>query len=283
MPYARVEDRACKQCGVTALRFNRSFCSLRCVYEYRRAHPRSKNCEICGQRFFPPSPWIRTCGIKCGGLLRRKRKTLRCKGCGQDFTVPISAAARKWCSHKCFEAHHRAVIVTLKCAGCGKPFNRPQNQTHRSKGQFCSRACVGLRRGAKHPSWRGNRRHSRGTDWPEQAEKARMRDLHTCQVCGKPETKQQLLSVDHIVPFRMWPANALVNLLTVCRAPCHASKTVWAEPCILRGDKLGFLQRMNELGWPMELVNAAIEAWGRVPQLSFPILPRSPTFWKAKN
>lgn len=282
MPHVEHRDlrRACKHCGRTGLHRRTMFCSRRCWTTYRAAHPKSRNCAICGKAFIVTKRWgNRTCGRTCGGVLRRKRHTARCQACQKELIFPLSAVARKFCSWKCYRTTTRAVSVLLKCSGCGCVFQRARSQAQRrdnkpGKLDFCSVECMARRRGPKHPSWRGHRRHFRGTDWREQAEKARNRDLHTCQVCGKTESKDELLSVDHVVPFRMWPENALVNLLSVCRAPCHASKTMQAEPRLLRGDKLGFLQKLRELGWPMELVTAALEEWGRVPQLPFPFLPK---------
>lgn len=73
--------------------------------------------------------------------------------------------------------------------------------------------------------------------------------------------------MDHIIPYRMFQSNDLRNLLSICRAPCHAVKTQSIEPKILRGDKLGFLQGLNQNGWPMEAVQIALDLFEGSPQL----------------
>jgi hypothetical protein len=69
--------------------------------------------------------------------------------------------------------------------------------------------------------------------------------------------------VDHIIAYRIFPSNDLRNLLSVCRAPCHAKKTQTAEAKILRGDKLGFLQDLRQQQWPMDAVETALQLWGQ--------------------
>ncbi len=47
-----------------------------------------------------------------------------------------------------------------------------------------------------------------------------------------------------------------------------------AEPKLLRGDRLGFLQELTEQGWPMDAVSAALEFWGKSPQIPLPLVGR---------
>jgi 5-methylcytosine-specific restriction endonuclease McrA len=93
---------------------------------------------------------------------------------------------------------------------------------------------------------------------------ARERDEHKCQVCGSPERKKQKLDVDHIIPFRLVKRNDLENLISLCKSPCHGLKTLTAERLLLRGDFLGFQTILNQQGWPMPRVEAAISYWGRL-------------------
>jgi hypothetical protein len=86
-------------------------------------------------------------------------------------------------------------------------------------------------------------------------------------VCGKPKQKGEALSVDHIIPYRMFACNDLRNLLSICRAPCHSVKTSAIEPKILVGDKLGWLQLLRENGWPMDAVEEALALFDSNPQL----------------
>jgi 5-methylcytosine-specific restriction endonuclease McrA len=273
----------CQMCGAKIVsnssRPHTRFCSPLCWNKRQRAGRKKRKCPICGNEFELSRyrNWrLKTCSRACGWKHERRRKILTCKHCGKDFETHHSSL-HKYCSLKCSRAARPLKMTAFKCAGCGKAFERMTCQALRRdskvKERFCSRECASSRRGPKHPMWRGRNYHYRGIDWPEKAAQARERDLHTCQVCGKIEKKDELLSVDHIVPFRMCLSNDLVNLISVCRAPCHARKTMYAEPCILKGDKLRFLQRLNEMGWPIAQVNAALDFWGRQPQMALQFRP----------
>lgn len=69
--------------------------------------------------------------------------------------------------------------------------------------------------------------------------------------------------IDHIVPelflFMLGIPNphARVNLICICDADHGRKKTI--EDRLFRGDKLGFLAGLRELGWPMERVDAALK------------------------
>lgn len=39
------------------------------------------------------------------------------------------------------------------------------------------------------------------------------------------------------------------------------------EPKLLRGNRLGFEQALNRLGWPMQAVEAAFHEWNKNPQM----------------
>ncbi len=114
--------------------------------------------------------------------------------------------------------------------------------------------------------FRGGESHFRGTDWAKQAKKARKRDNNICGVCGKPKSKGEALSVDHIIPYRMFQCNELVNLISLCRG-CHSVKTSAIETKIMEGDKLGFLQKARESQWPMDRIEDALVYFGKSPQL----------------
>ena len=59
----------------------------------------------------------------------------------------------------------------------------------------------------------------RGKDWHKMRTEARIRDRHTCQMCGSKSS----LSVHHIVPYRFTKDNSLDNLITLC-VSCHATQ-----------------------------------------------------------
>jgi 5-methylcytosine-specific restriction endonuclease McrA len=224
-----------------------------------------RECVVC-ERSFLVGRWNganRCCSRECGWKLERRRITIKCQYCGKESEFPRCFKRRLYCSRKCLWAANPIEWVTIKCHHCGNEFRKKKSQAGRAKRQFCSRLCnYRGNRGEQHFSWRGNSRRSRGIDWPEQSAECRKRDGFKCQVCGKPQAKGQRLDVDHIVPFRSVLRNDLVNLISVCKAPCHVRKTTTAERRFLRGDYLGFKRLLNQQGWPMERVEAAIKWWG---------------------
>lgn len=235
-----------------------------------------RQCKVCGKQIISRYPRVRYCSPSCWYSTQRKavqtplrfghRKggPQKCKTCGKEYW-PSPSRRRKYCSFKCsIEPSRRQVSVT--CSQCGIEFTRGQSFVKRTKNQFCTLECSrAFYRGEKSINWRGGQpRHYRGPDWPQRSKEARARDNHTCQVCGKPQQKGQKLSVDHIIPYRIVKENALVNLISICRAPCHAIKTQGAERKFLRGDILGFLEGLRTNSWPMERVEAAIKYWGKL-------------------
>lgn len=77
----------------------------------------------------------------------------------------------------------------------------------------------------KESKWKGSYEICYGPDWCRQKRKARERDNHACQNCGK--TRKELgrkLSVHHIIPFREFSsykrANQIDNLVCLCPS-CH--------------------------------------------------------------
>lgn len=240
---------------------------------------RDRQCVACGAAITSRYRQVRFCSPKCyygserGKIRKQKQLGLRfrktmpgrmvpCIVCGKEYLRYASAKDRKCCSFKCgVTLLTRQVPVT--CAHCGREFTRAQALVRRAKRVFCDKACAwNFNRGSNAHNWRGGQpRHYRGPDWRQQSREARARDKHTCQVCGKPQEKGQRLSVDHIIPYRIVKENALINLISICRAPCHAVKTQGAEKCFLRGDMLGFVQKLREAQWPMERVQTAISYW----------------------
>ncbi|NOZ48565.1 MAG: DEAD/DEAH box helicase [Chloroflexi bacterium] len=70
-----------------------------------------------------------------------------------------------------------------------------------------------------------------GPNWPQQRNRARVRDGNRCTQCGRPESPHRQHDVHHIRPFRSFghvpgqneaylAANQLANLRTLCRT-CH--------------------------------------------------------------
>lgn len=262
----------CEKCGNEFCKTenNRSsrlrFCSLKCWYSSMERKV-SRKCRICGEHF-ETIPFLairqKTCGKEeCRRASYRTGKMVPCATCGKEFWKYRSQPMRNYCSPKCAGVRLNQK-VSIKCTNCGKEFIRGRAFVRRVKRPFCSLDCSRqFFRGENGQTWRGGQnKHYRGPDWPQKSKAARKRDGHICQVCGKPQQKGEKLSVDHIIPYRLVKRNDLINLISICRAPCHASKTGGAEADFLRGNILGFNQRLNAAGWPMERVQAAMSWWG---------------------
>jgi 5-methylcytosine-specific restriction endonuclease McrA len=241
----------------------------RCAIKADRIRP----CKVCGAPVTDRKRTVRYCSPKCWYSTQRyatqiplkfghrKGGPKNCKTCGKEYW-PSPSQRRKYCSFKCSIELSRRQIA-LECTNCGKDFSRGRALVTRVKEAYCSQECAWTyKRGENAPSWRGGQpKRYRGPDWRAVSEAARSRDGYKCQVCGKPQQKGQKLSVDHIIPYRIVKENVLINLISICRAPCHCVKTQVAERAFLRGDMLGFLQGLRQASWPMERVQAAISYW----------------------
>lgn len=87
-------------------------------------------CPQCGKKFRrPPSTRGRGyCSIQC--YSDANRRTLKCKECGKDYTLPTSIAAHvRFCSHSCASKYWhkhspKAPTPQTKCADCGRKVSR---------------------------------------------------------------------------------------------------------------------------------------------------------------
>jgi len=209
---------------------------------------------------------------KCRQLRLRLSSKLyyKCPHCGAD-TSARPYQRNKYCSKKCFLAQVKIdAAIERTCTGCGKKWTERKSRRKRiGKRMFCSRAChVAFSVGKNNPLWRGNRRHERGPTWKTQAALARERDGHRCAKCATPSRRGQLVSVDHIVPYRLavlyaaplgLDPNDLGNLVSLCRL-CHSRKT-HIEARILCGDLLGFEAEAKAI-IPLERLRSALELFG---------------------
>lgn len=189
----------------------------------------TKRCPTCGTTFQTRVRSQVSCSRKC---IPRKTVTKLCRSCGQPFSLPPSLARRQvHCSKRC---QYRR--TTYACEVCGKVREVRPSETAK---RFCGNSCrikwfANHFRGERSPHWKGGELPYYGPNWRQQRNKARHRDRHACQHCGKHRDQlPEELSVAHIVPFRVFGlanyrrANALSNLITLCR-PCHA-KFDWAN------------------------------------------------------
>lgn len=213
--------------------------------------PVDLTCPVCGRRFRRFASQVkargaRYCSRDCKAIGEKRRSPQPCKQCGELFE-PQPRDRRdpnrgKFCTRDCYVEWRQAQDAErseLTCSSCGRLFHRPNAWVRKGKPGapvYCSRRCTddGRYRGAALPR--------RGRRWRELAESIRERDDYRCVRCGEPETNGRSLSVDHILPARMFLmapelADDPRNLASLCAA-CHAVKTHRYEPRILRGDFL---------------------------------------------
>lgn len=215
-----------------------------------------KPCPICGTLFLKDHLAQKTCSPRCGYEYRKSSQpSIPCRGCGKQFRPFPSAIRRaggKYCSAVCYRAFlaTQPAFITVNCANCESPFRRTRAAVKRVKHSFCSQRCGNeYISGERHHSYRGGERHRRGPGWDANRRACRERDK-VCRVCGKtPEENQQQLSVDHLIPWRLFAdeviANSLANLIALCRS-CHAKK--WrAEHAYIRGDVQGWMAYLRNV------------------------------------
>jgi 5-methylcytosine-specific restriction endonuclease McrA len=107
-------------------------------------------------------------------------------------------------------------------------------------------------RGARSAMFRGDKDPNRGADWNRIAERVRERDGYTCRWCGKTQAdNRQKLSIDHVIPWRLFDnkaaANDLSNLIALCRS-CHMRKTASFERLMMQGDFLALEDYRRQVG-----------------------------------
>jgi endogenous inhibitor of DNA gyrase (YacG/DUF329 family)/transposase-like protein len=168
--------------------------------------------------------------------LKKGRVTIECELCGETKRVKHANRDTRFCSNECAnkwksdaysgaQHHNYAGEVNFTCEWCGQAETFRKSEAPE---RFCSQACMLEWRsteysGEGHPRWKNNGRYYRGANWHTQREKARERDNHKCQQCGK-ESGEESHDVHHIIPFEEFDdherANRLENLITLCKS-CH--------------------------------------------------------------
>jgi 5-methylcytosine-specific restriction endonuclease McrA len=222
------------------------------VRAMRRTPIKPRACDECGRMFTPRTTLgARFCSPSCSTRRQhaasRPMRERNCKHCGKLFMVDTVQLVRRYCGPACYYTARsaRPAFLWLTCGVCGNQYRRTRAAVARVKTTpVCSRACNALRStGANHHGFRGGTRQRRGPGWTVNRDACRIRDRE-CRSCGKtPEENQQALSIDHLIPWRMFAdelvANSLDNLVALCRS-CHARKTSRAEAAYFRGDVLAW-------------------------------------------
>lgn len=197
-------DRTCIVCGKQLIGRHKRFCSPRCIKkEWKSRHRKETNdwqrawfrkkaredwvektCVVCAKTFLPS---IRHKGqqICCSTKCMRRRQNKRCKAREKAILVDPS-----------LDPERHALIVARK---------KVQDANYKMKTRKCGDAC--------------GKDHLHLRDWLE------VRESHKnlCAICGKPETPEDPLGIDHILPVSKGGHNNKENVQPA-HFSCNASK-----------------------------------------------------------
>jgi len=219
-----------------------------------------QQCEVGYEVKKHKSESSRFCSRECHGSWQSENRTgensptweggevtVECEVCNQAFKVKRHIAkSRRFCSFECMgvkredeysrqrHPNWKGGKVELECSICGDGYSVKQCRAKESV--VCSLSCAGKWNskhncGESHYNYKGGDSLYRGRNWNRQKKKARKRDSHECQICGKGEVDNgRKLPVHHKTPLRTFigkdgkcdfdKANSLQNLITLCDS-CH--------------------------------------------------------------
>ena len=184
---------------------------------YRDAYKNLPNCEKCGKQL---SKKGYTLCIKCSAKKKFVKIEKTCLCCGEKFFVILSRInSSKYCSRACFFKH--------------RIINGKNNPNYRNGNKIS---------GGKNPNWKGGLAYQ---NYPmefckELKELIRIRDNHTCQYCGKPESDlRRKLNVHHIDYDKknLLPKN-LISLCDSCHSKTNFNRERWIKKLTLRTKRL---------------------------------------------
>ena len=268
----------CKLCG--APRYREGLCRNHLWEMRRNAYQRlslEKTCR-CGVVFMAHSRAHLYCGKKCCDKARldRERKYAlpadrECKNCAISFTPTRGLAC--YCSQDCSrkarslrrypaQARKRARMILEVCLWCRQEFTVPLRHYRRREPKFCSlKCCYASRKGKASPWFRGPNPASKSKNWAAIAFKVRSAYGMKCAQCGCINNGNQQLSVDHIVPRRMFSwtncdPHELWNLIPLCRR-CHVRKTL-LEFYALQHLWPEYIEELHNIGYPVQRTRLAV-------------------------
>lgn len=201
---------------------NQAYCSRKCARSSKRKISQY-TCSGCGKLFTRQGSHVYIyCSVECKSkytIFRqpKNKTTFTCKQCGKKFKRFVFQSSKhtfEYCGRKCSGLSR--VRTDAICKFCGCPFHPLKKQS------YCSRECFALstrgrKTGRNNPGWKNGITYKHwGSNWRAQRILARLRDNHTCQVCGVSAKE-----VHHIIPRRFFlghmnDANVLSNLITLC-------------------------------------------------------------------
>lgn len=222
---AKQAPAICMGCGKTFIpkaSDRRKYCSRECCFEYKRAHPKSKNsglnpiiihinvCKICGKTFVAKRKKT-ICSDECR-LIRNRNHSLassqrydkrnraprKCKECGKSFVPEYGDKRRNFCSAKCSRKSY------LK-----SPQGKAQRKKHNARRRAAARGVI--------------------TEMVD-IFKVMQRDRWQCQLCGIKTLKNKrgtcddrAPELDHIVPLALGGSHMWHNVQCACRK-CNIEK-----------------------------------------------------------
>lgn len=241
------------------------FCDKHCYDTWQRQERGSRDtrpCDICKTPVTRPISQFGdhvACSQECHNALMSnlridywgtaKERIGTCSECGKEFVRKPSQLEQyehSFCSKACKNIFQRGARPHRRngdwypCENCGEMcYRTPATlMEHVFCSPQCQRAvlphpCLGLsipsRAGKNAWNWTGGHEPYYGPSWYQARERARERDNHTCQKCGKTQEEMgREPDVHHKVPFRNFgikhhkKANALSNLVCLCKS-CHSA------------------------------------------------------------
>ncbi len=183
---------------------NYTFCSRKCVNEFKKLPKILKNCKLCNKEFYVSSYYKDRklfCSFECFGkslkgkkLSEKIRKNISIAHIGQipwnKGKVGVQVSQKKGKKFPQFSGEnspHWKSKIKKVCQQCNKSFEvKPSLQ----RIKFCSNKCAGLsKRGENHPQWKNGgiqplyETVRRLVEYKEWRKRIFQRDNYTCQEC----------------------------------------------------------------------------------------------------
>lgn len=222
----------CRSCGV-----DRG--SRQALYDHYRSNANDCTgfeCPTCGVDYLTCKEGVnRHRASQHGNNLRLV--TVNCMVCGEEYEKEphhVENTTKNYCSKECqaIDLKREAVVV---CEVCNEErvVSPPS-----SASRFCSKKCMKeVFKGETHPCYKGGKNYY-GEDWNRMRRKARERDGHQCQVCGKDKSDLGMHPhVHHVRPVKDFEdpndAHYLENLITLCPKHHHMYEGTYLKPQIV--------------------------------------------------
>lgn len=181
-----------------------------------------KTCAQCNNSYFGTKN-SKYCGQNCSKEARKKRVTVNCQQCNQDFEVQEWNKNAKYCSYDCKHKSQSSGTLSITCDNCKTVFERKEHLIGKGKHSFCSKTCSNqFNVGSNHYEWKEHLHDKNVKNALKQwALKIKEKDNYICQLCG--EKDRDILEAHHIKHKSIFPELQFdfTNGITLC-LDCHA-------------------------------------------------------------